>query len=120
MFSRFGINENCAEFLPNHFVPNIQDSRKFLVKRHASYESFLNLGFGFFYQTYFHKLTSLTDFEKCDIILKHKKPAENFVFPADKNKRPFVRNWLTEFPWVAYSENFLCSMCFVLPRSSKW
>ena len=83
-------------------------------------ESFLNLGFGFFYQTYFHKLTSLTDFEKYDIILKHKKPAENFVFPADKNKRPFVRNWLTEFPWVAYSETFLCSMCFVLPRSSKW
>ena len=28
MFSRTGINENCAEFVPNHFVPVIQDSRK--------------------------------------------------------------------------------------------
>ena len=39
MFSRIGINENCAEFVPNHFVPIIQDSRKVLVKRHASYNS---------------------------------------------------------------------------------
>ena len=37
MFSRIGINENCAEFVPNHFVPIIQDSRKVLVKMHASY-----------------------------------------------------------------------------------
>ena len=28
-----------AEFLPNHFVPIIHDSRKVLVKRHASYNS---------------------------------------------------------------------------------
>ena len=28
MFSRIGINENCAEFVPNHFVPIIQGSRK--------------------------------------------------------------------------------------------
>ena len=210
MFSRFGINENCAEFVPNHFVPIIQDSRKVLVKRHASYnssqtpikklpkthieqvsslsllkskvnnysyvnsqlakpssskisigpkvkpsiltikklsqftnqkinnkmledtsdsdvnhstsplnendesstqinitdpfsstvesESFLNLDFGAFHEKFFYKLTSLTDFQKYDIMLKHKKPAEKFIFPADKNKRPFVRNWLTEFP----------------------
>ena len=39
MFSRIGINENCAEFVPNHFVPIIQDSRKVLVKRHTSYNS---------------------------------------------------------------------------------
>ena len=39
MFSRIGINENCAEFVPNHFVPIIQDSCKVLVKRHASYNS---------------------------------------------------------------------------------
>ena len=40
MFGRFGINENCAEFVPNHFVPNIQDSCKFLVKKRASYDSY--------------------------------------------------------------------------------
>ena len=68
-------------------------------------ESFLNLDFGVFRQQFFHKLTSLTDFPKYDIISKHKRPAENFIFPAEKNKRPFARNWLTEFPWVAYSEN---------------
>ena len=39
MSSRIGINENCAEFVPNHFLPIIQDSRKVLVKRHASYNS---------------------------------------------------------------------------------
>ena len=39
MFSRSGIYENCAEFVPNHFVPIIQDSHKVLVKRHASYNS---------------------------------------------------------------------------------
>ena len=39
MFSRIGINENYAEFVPNHFVPIIQDSRKVLVKRHASHNS---------------------------------------------------------------------------------
>ena len=33
MFSRTGTNENCAEFLPYHFVPIIQDGRKMLVKR---------------------------------------------------------------------------------------
>ena len=223
MFSRIGTNENCAEFVPNHFVPIIQDSRKVLVKRHASYnscptpikklpktsieqasslsvlkskvnntsyvnsqlsklssskistgpkvkpsiltikklsqftyqeksnkisedtsdsdvnhpasisdennecstqinitdpfsstvesEAFLNLDFGVFHEQFFHKLTSLTDVQKYDIILKHKKPAENFVFPAEKNKRPFVRNWLTEFPWVAYSEKLNGCFC---------
>ena len=207
MFSRISINENCAEFVPNHFVPIIQDSRKVLVKRHTSYnscptpmkklpktsieqvsslsvlkskgnntsyvnsqlsklnsskistdpkvkpsiltikklsqftyqeksnkisedtsdsdvnhpasvsdennecstqinitdpfsstvesEAFLNLDFGVFHEQFFHKLTSMTDAQKYDIILKHQKPAENFVFPAEKNKRPFVRNWLT-------------------------
>ena len=55
-------------------------------------ETFLNLDFGVFQEQFFHKLTSLTDFQKHDIILKHKKPAENFVFSAEKNKRPFVRN----------------------------
>ena len=39
MFSRTGINENCAEFVPNHFVSIIQDSCKVLVKRNASYNS---------------------------------------------------------------------------------
>ena len=207
IFSRIGINESCAEFVPNHFVPIIQDSRKVLVKRHASYnscptpmkklpktsieqvsslsilkskgsntsyvnsqlsklssskistgpkvkpsiltikklsqftyqeksneisedtsdsdvnhpaavsdennkcstqinitdpfsstaesEAFLNLDFGVFHEQFFHKLTSLTDAQKYDIILKHKKPAENFIFPAEKNKRPFVTIWLT-------------------------
>ena len=28
MFSRIGTNENCAEFVPNPFVPIIQDNRK--------------------------------------------------------------------------------------------
>ena len=37
MFSRIGINENCAEFITNHFVPITQESRKVLVKRYASY-----------------------------------------------------------------------------------
>ena len=204
MFSRTDINENCAEFVANNFVPIIKCSRKVLLKRHASYNScpkptkklpkasveqasslsvlkskvnntsyvnsqlsntssskistgpkikpsiltikklsqftyqknsnkisedtndsnvnhpvsfsdkndecstqmnitdqfsstfesdtFLNLDFGVFQEQFFHKLTSLTDFQKHDIILKHKKPAENFVFSAEKNKRPFVRN----------------------------
>ena len=39
MFSRIGVNENCTEFVPNHFVPIIQDSRKVLIKKHASYNS---------------------------------------------------------------------------------
>ena len=39
MFSIIRINKNFAEFLPNHFVPIIQDSRKVLVMRHASYNS---------------------------------------------------------------------------------
>ena len=39
MLSRFGINENCAKFIPNHFVPITQDSLKVLVKRHAFYNS---------------------------------------------------------------------------------
>ena len=37
MFSRIGVNENCAEFVSNYFVPIIQESCKVLVKRHASY-----------------------------------------------------------------------------------
>ena len=39
MFSRIGVNENCAEFVSNYFVPTIQESCKVLVKRHASYNS---------------------------------------------------------------------------------
>ena len=39
MFSRIDINENCAEFVPNRFVPIIPDSGKVLVKRYASYNS---------------------------------------------------------------------------------
>ena len=39
MFSRFDINESCAESVPNHFVSIIQDSRKVSLKRHASYNS---------------------------------------------------------------------------------
>ena len=39
MFSRTGINKNCAEFVANNFVPIIQYSRKVLLKRHASYNS---------------------------------------------------------------------------------
>ena len=35
MFSRIGVNENCAEFASNYFVPIIQESCKVLVKRHA-------------------------------------------------------------------------------------
>ena len=177
MFSRIGMNENCAEFVPNHFVL-IQEYRKVLVKRYASYnlcptpikklpktsieqasslsvlkskvnntsyvnsqlsepssskistgpkvkpsistikklskftyqkipvtsasisdendecstqinitdpfsstfesESFLKLAFGAFHEQFFHKLTSLTDFQKYDIILP--------------------KTWLTEFP----------------------
>ena len=37
MFSRIGVNENCAEFVSNYFVPIIQESCKVLVKRHAFY-----------------------------------------------------------------------------------
>ena len=225
MFNRIGINENCAEFVPNHFVTIIQDSCKVLVKRHASYnsfptpiqkllrtsieqasslsvlkskvnntsyansqlsnpssskiltgpkvkpsistikklsqityqkinnkisedtndsdvnhpasisdendecstqiiitdtfsstvesESFLNLDFGGFHGQFVHKLTLLTDFQKYDIVLKHKKPAKNFIFPADKNKGTVVRNWFPEFPWVAYSEKL--NGCFCVP-----
>ena len=76
-------------------------------------ESFLNLDFYVFHEKFFHKLTSLPDFQKYDIFLKHKKPAENVIFPADKNKRPFVRNWLTKFPWVAYSKKL--NGCFCVP-----
>ena len=39
MFSRIGMNENCAEFVPNHFVL-IQEYCKVLVKRYASYNLF--------------------------------------------------------------------------------
>ena len=53
-------------------------------------ESFLNVDFGVFHEQFFHKLTSLTDFQKYDIVLKHK----NSILPAEKN-RPFARNWLT-------------------------
>ena len=41
-------------------------------------ESFLKLAFGAFHEQFFHKLTSLTDFQKYDIILP--------------------KTWLTEFP----------------------
>ena len=37
MFSRIGVNENCAEFASNHFVPIIPSSCTVLVKRHATY-----------------------------------------------------------------------------------
>ena len=37
MFSRIGVNENCAEFASNYFIPIIQESCKVLVKRHAFY-----------------------------------------------------------------------------------
>ena len=37
MFSRIGVNENCAEFVSNYFVPTTQESCKVSVKRHASY-----------------------------------------------------------------------------------
>ena len=37
MFSRIGVNEDCAEFVSNYIVPTIQESCKVLVKRHASY-----------------------------------------------------------------------------------
>ena len=43
IFSIFGISENCAKFIANHFVPIVQDSRKVLVKRHASYNSCVKL-----------------------------------------------------------------------------
>ena len=76
-------------------------------------KSFLNLDFGVSHKQIFHKVTSLTDFQKYDIILKHKKPAENFIFPTEKNNKPFVRNWSTEFPWVAYSEKL--NACFCVP-----
>ena len=36
MFSRIGVNENCAEFVYSYFVPINQESCKVLVKRHAS------------------------------------------------------------------------------------
>ena len=67
-----------------------------------------DLDFGVVYENFLHKLTN---FQKYDIILKHKKPAKNFIFPADKNKRSFVRNCLTEFPWVAYSEKLNGCFC---------
>ena len=41
-------------------------------------ESFFRLDFGVFHDQFFHKLISLTDFQKYDIILKHKRSAENF------------------------------------------
>ena len=34
-------------------------------------DAFLNLDFGVFHEQFFHKLTSLTDFQKYDIISKH-------------------------------------------------
>ena len=37
MFNRIVVNENCVEFVFNHFIPIIQESCKVLVKRHASY-----------------------------------------------------------------------------------
>ena len=37
MFSRIGVNENCAEFVSEYFVPSNQENCKVLVKRHASY-----------------------------------------------------------------------------------
>ena len=40
-------------------------------------------------------------------------PAENVIFPANKNKRPFIRNWLTEFPWVEYSKKLNGCFCFL-------
>ena len=38
-------------------------------------ESSLNLDFGAFHEQLFHNSTSLTDFQKYDIILKYKEPA---------------------------------------------
>ena len=52
-------------------------------------QSFLHLDFGVFHKQFFHKLTSLTDFQKYDIILRHKKLAESFIFPADKKQETF-------------------------------
>ena len=37
MFSRIGVNEDCTEFVSNHFVPIIQESCTALLKRHTSY-----------------------------------------------------------------------------------
>ena len=65
---------------------NITDPFSSTVKS----ESFLKFDFGVFHEKLFHKLTSLTDFQKYDNTLKYKKPAENFIFPADKNKILFV------------------------------
>ena len=45
-------------------------------------ESFLKLAFGAFHEQFFHKLTSLTDFQKYDI----------------KNIKSLPKTWLTEFP----------------------
>ena len=39
IFSRNGINENSAEFVPNSFELIIQDNHTVFVKRHASYNS---------------------------------------------------------------------------------
>ena len=52
-------------------------------------ESFLNLDFGLFHEQFFHKLTSLTDFQKYSIILKHKKPPENFIFSCREKQKTF-------------------------------
>ena len=37
MFSRIGVNEDCAEFVSNYIVPTIQENCKVLVKGHVSY-----------------------------------------------------------------------------------
>ena len=78
MFSRFGINENCAEFLPNHFVSNIQDSRKFLVKRHSSYDS---------YPTPIKKLPN-TSIEKASSLSVLESEANNTSYVNSKLSNP--------------------------------
>ena len=53
---------------------------------------------------YMGKVSSLSDDEKYDLLCNVRKPDESYCFPVDSNsKRIFQHNWLTRFPWLAYS-----------------
>ena len=49
-------------------------------------ETFLNLDFGVFHEQFFHKLTSLTDFQKHDIIYNIKSLLKTLFFLQRKTR----------------------------------
>ena len=79
-------NDECSTQI------NITDPFSFTVES----ESFLNLDF-VFHEQCFHKLISVTDFSKYDIILKHNKPVKNFIFLQQKTRNLLLEIGIQNF-----------------------